>query len=54
MSSPPAPGADGEPHLSEGDEIRLGQLTLTFRIEAPQAPTETVANEPGNESGAEP
>lgn len=31
--------------LSDGDEIRLGQLTMTFRIEAPQGPTETVAME---------
>ena len=31
--------------LSDGDEIRLGQLTLTFRVQAPQGPTETVANE---------
>ena len=31
--------------LSDGDEIRLGQLTMTFRVEAPQGPTETVAME---------
>ena len=28
--------------LSDGDELRLGSVTLTFRIEPPQGPTDTV------------
>jgi DNA-binding winged helix-turn-helix (wHTH) protein len=31
--------------LSDGDEIRLGQVTLTFRVAPPPGPTETVAEE---------
>ena len=33
--------------LSDGDEIRLGTASLTFRIEAALGPTETVAVDPG-------
>lgn len=29
--------------LSDGDEIRLGAITVTFRVAAPASPTETVA-----------
>jgi DNA-binding winged helix-turn-helix (wHTH) protein len=32
--------------LSDGDEIRLGRATLTFRIEQPLDPTETVIMDP--------
>jgi DNA-binding winged helix-turn-helix (wHTH) protein len=32
--------------LSDADEIRLGTVTLTFRIAAPMSPTETVAERP--------
>jgi pSer/pThr/pTyr-binding forkhead associated (FHA) protein len=39
--------------LSDGDEIRLGTATLTFRIEAPLGPTETVAIDPGDHSAGE-
>ncbi len=29
--------------LSDGDEIRLGAISLTFRVASPASPTETVA-----------
>jgi predicted component of type VI protein secretion system len=29
--------------LSDGDELRLGSVSLTFRIEPPQGPTDTVS-----------
>ena len=32
--------------LSDGDEIRVGNATFTFRIEPPLAPTETVSTHP--------
>jgi pSer/pThr/pTyr-binding forkhead associated (FHA) protein len=28
--------------LSDGDEIRLGAINLTFRVASPTSPTETV------------
>jgi len=34
--------------LSDGDEIRLGKQKLTFRIEAPIAPTETLTTDAGD------
>jgi DNA-binding winged helix-turn-helix (wHTH) protein len=40
-------------HLSDGDEIRLGTATLTFRIEGAPGPTETVAIDPGDHSAGE-
>jgi hypothetical protein len=30
--------------LSDGDELRLGSVTLTFRIDPPQGPTDTVSD----------
>ena len=36
--------------LSDGDEIRLGTASLTFRIKPPLGPTETVATDPGDRS----
>src|SRR5205823_429115 len=36
----------GSVRLSDGDEIRLGRATLTFRIEQPLDPTETVIMDP--------
>jgi len=32
--------------LSDGDEIRVGNATFTFRVEPPLAPTETVSTHP--------
>jgi DNA-binding winged helix-turn-helix (wHTH) protein len=40
-------------HLSDGDEIRLGTASLTFRIKAPLGPTETVAINSGDRSAGE-
>jgi DNA-binding winged helix-turn-helix (wHTH) protein len=37
-------------HLSDGDEIRLGTASLTFRIKRPLDPTETVATDLGDHS----
>jgi pSer/pThr/pTyr-binding forkhead associated (FHA) protein len=34
-------------YLSHGDEIRLGHASLTFRIEPPLGPTETVPIDAG-------
>jgi pSer/pThr/pTyr-binding forkhead associated (FHA) protein len=31
--------------LSDGDEIRVGATTLTFRVAVPASPTETIATE---------
>lgn len=39
--------------LSDGDEIRLGTASLTFRIKSPLGPTETVSTDPGNHSTGE-
>jgi DNA-binding winged helix-turn-helix (wHTH) protein len=36
-------------HLSDGDEIRLGNASLTFRLEPPVGPTETVAIDAGSD-----
>ena len=36
--------------LLDGDEIRLGTASLTFRIEPPLGPTETVSQHPGDQS----
>lgn len=39
--------------LSDGDEIRLGVVSLTFRIAPPMGPTETVATDTGDSSSGE-
>ena len=33
--------------LADGDEIRMGKATLTFRLASPLSPTETVVMETG-------
>ena len=40
-------------HLSDGDEIRIGTASLTFRIKGPLDPTETVAIGRGHYSTGE-
>ena len=40
--------------LSDGDEIRIGNATLVFRMELPLAATDTVASDPGEGSRDEP
>jgi hypothetical protein len=39
--------------LSDGDEIRLGTARLTFRMNVPLSPTETVVIDPADESGGD-
>jgi DNA-binding winged helix-turn-helix (wHTH) protein len=39
--------------LSDGDEIRLGTVRLTFRVKLPPGPTDTVATAPEDDDGDE-
>lgn len=39
--------------LSDGDEIRLGTVRLTFRVKLPPGPTDTVATAPEGDDGDE-